>query len=633
MEGGNQLNISVRGLDPHRAWEFNLRKDGILYNSDLYAYPASHYSIPMESVEKIELVRGTGSLQYGAQFGGMLNYVTKQSDTTKKIAFESFNTTGSFRLLSTYNAVNGRINKLRYYAYFSKRSREGYRDNERTKYDAQGIHLEYKPFDKLTFRLEWARSNYIYQVPGPMTDAMLAENPRQATRFRNYYSPTIHVPSITIGWNINDQTRVQFVSSSVLGQRKSVIYDRPATIADTFNATTGFYNNRQVDIDRFNSYTQEIRLLHEYKIAGKVNHITSGIQIINNHLHRTQLGKGTTGMDYDLSLTDPVWGRDIHLRTFNLAVFAENSFQITHKLALNAGFRFESGQSKMGGKIVYYPENEIPVSIQRLFPLFGGGFSYKPLEYTEIYGGISQTYRPVLFKDIIPTSVFEKVDPGIKDADGFNAEFGCRGAYKFLKWDITGFFLQYTNRFGTLALTDSVGNFYTYRTNIGNAGTKGLELLLQANWSAPIGVGFTVFTSTSLMDGRYTSGTLRSGSSNQPIKGNKIESTPLFISRNGLTIQWKFLSTTLLVSHTSNSFADPLNTVLPNSTGTVGIVPGYTLTDINTSIQLTDLIEIKAGINNLANKQYFTKRPSFYPGPGIWPSDGRNGYFSFILRL
>jgi Fe(3+) dicitrate transport protein len=29
-------------------------------------------------------------------------------------------------------------------------------------------------------------------------------------------------------------------------------------------------------------------------------------------------------------------------------------------------------------------------------------------------------------------------------------------------------------------------------------------------------------------------------------------------------------------------------------------------------------------INNVTNKQYFTKRPSFYPGPGIWSSDGRS---------
>ena len=97
MDGsGNQINISTRGLDPHRGWEFNIRKDGVLTNSDMYGYPASHYSMPLESIERIELVRGTGSLQYGSQFGGMLNYVSKQGDTTKSIHFESYNTVGSF---------------------------------------------------------------------------------------------------------------------------------------------------------------------------------------------------------------------------------------------------------------------------------------------------------------------------------------------------------------------------------------------------------------------------------------------------------------------------------------------------------------------------------------------------------
>ena len=69
MDGtGNQVNIATRGLDPHRSWENNIRQNGVMTNSDMYGYPASHYSPPMESVERIELVRGTGSLQYGAQF-------------------------------------------------------------------------------------------------------------------------------------------------------------------------------------------------------------------------------------------------------------------------------------------------------------------------------------------------------------------------------------------------------------------------------------------------------------------------------------------------------------------------------------------------------------------------------------
>jgi Fe(3+) dicitrate transport protein len=34
-------------------------------------------------------------------------------------------------------------------------------------------------------------------------------------------------------------------------------------------------------------------------------------------------------------------------------------------------------------------------------------------------------------------------------------------------------------------------------------------------------------------------------------------------------------------------------------------------------------MRVRAAVNNLFDLQYFTKRPQFYPGPGIWPSDGR----------
>ncbi|MCU0349169.1 MAG: TonB-dependent receptor plug domain-containing protein, partial [Saprospiraceae bacterium] len=130
MDGtGNQINISTRGLDPHRGWEFNIRKNGIITNTDLYGYPASHFTLPMEAVERIEMVRGTGALQYGQQFGGMINYVVKQPDTTRSIVLETVNTAGSFGLLSSYNAISGKVGKLEYYAYYNRRIADGYRDN------------------------------------------------------------------------------------------------------------------------------------------------------------------------------------------------------------------------------------------------------------------------------------------------------------------------------------------------------------------------------------------------------------------------------------------------------------------------------------------------------------------------
>lgn len=634
MDGaGNQINIAARGLDPHRGWEFNNRKDGIITNSDMYGYPASHYSMPLESIGRIELVRGTGSLQYGAQFGGMLNYVTKQGDTTRPISFENITTAGSFNLLSSYNAIGGKLGKFKYYAYIYKKSRDGYRDNEHTNSEAEAVNITYES-DKFSIRAEWARSNYRYRIPGPLTDAMFQANPRQATRSRNYFSPDIHVPSVTMNWQVAPQTKLQFTSSAVLGRRNSVLYDKPTNVADTINLTTLQYNNRQVDIDRFNSYTTELRLLQEYSLGKQTSSLTAGVQYMNNDLHRTQLGKGTTGSDYDLTLLDPVWGRDVHLKTNNIALFAENKFQLLENLSANIGARVEMGKTDMSGKITYYPENAIPVTIKHRFPLLGVNISYRFDKNVELYSGWSQAYHPMLFKDLIPASLFEKVDPNIKDAKGYNAEFGLRGNWRFLRWDINGFLLQYNNRFGTLAQTDNTGAFYTYRTNIGNSLTKGAEVFIQADWLTADKMVFSLFTSTAFIHARYTNGNVKSGNANVNVTGNKVESAPDIITRNGASIKYKKAGFSVMYSYTGKTYADALNTVEPlKTTGAVGLVPAYGIMDMNASFRFSKNLEGRFNVSNVTNKQYFTKRPTFYPGPGVWPSEGRNVSATLAIRL
>lgn len=635
MDGsGNQINIAARGLDPHRGWEFNIRKDGVLTNSDMYGYPASHYSMPLESIERIELVRGTGSLQYGAQFGGMLNYVSKQGDTSRAVGFESINTLGSFNLLSSYNAIGGKLGKIKYYAYLYKKSKDGYRKNEHTDSEAESVMLTYEPNKNFSIRLEWSRSKYLYRIPGALTDSMFAADPRQATRSRNYFSPDIHVPSVIINWQVADKTKLQLTGSAVLGRRNSVLFDKPTNIRDTIVTATQQYNNRQVDIDRFNSYTTELRLLQFYRLVKQTSSLAVGIQYMNNDLHRTQLGKGTTGSDYDLTLVDPVWRRDMHFKTTNLALFAENKFQIKNNLAVNIGARIEMGKTDMIGKIVYYPDNQIPVSIKHQFPLLGVNVLYKPGKNIELYGGWSQSYRPMLFKDLIPASLFEKIDPNIKDSKGYNAELGFRGNYKFLRWDVNGFLLQYNNRFGTLAQIDNGGNFYTYRTNVGNSFTKGVEAFVQADWILAKAVSLSVFTSTAFVHARYTKAIVKSGNANINIEGNKVESAPDLISRNGATIRFYKISFSVLYSYTAATFADALNTVQPpKATGAVGLVPSYGILDMNAALKISKNLELKMTMNNAANKQYFTKRPLFYPGPGVWASDGRNGSITLAIRL
>lgn len=635
MDGtGNQMNISTRGLDPHRGWEFNTRANGIITNSDLYGYPASHYSIPMEAVDRIELIRGTGSLQYGAQFGGMIDYATKGPDSTRAIAFESINSIGSFGLLSTYNAIGGTIGKFQYYTYFNKRVSDGYRDNSDTDFDAQSFLLIYKPVEQLRLKAELARSNYVYRIPGPLTDSMFNADPTYSTRSRNYFNPEIYIPSLSADWQINDRIYLSWVVSAVLGARNSVQFDKPATIVDAIDPVTLQYAPRQVDVDHFNSYTTELRILHQYALGKIPSVLVGGVQLINNDLHRQQLGKGTTGIDFDLSLTEPGWGRDLHFKTKNIAVFAENKFEVLPRLTVSPGIRFEIGESDMTGTITYYDPGELPNTISHHFPLLGVSAGYTLLNGNNFYGGWSQAYRPVIFKDIIPASTYELVDKNLKDARGYNLEIGYRGSWGGLRWDVSAFQLRYDNRLGSLSETNpDDGSFYIFRTNIGNSLTQGLEIFVEDYIRLGTHAGLSYFTSTSYFHARYKDASVRSGNDNIDVSGNHVETVPEWISRNGVTFRYRAASISVLYSYTAESFADALNTVEPSATGSVGVVTSYGILDVNASFRISNQVMVRFNINNITDESYFTKRPSFYPGPGVWSSDGRSANLSIGIKI
>jgi Fe(3+) dicitrate transport protein len=635
MDGsGNQTNISTRGLDPHRGWEFNIRTNGVLTNTDMYGYPASHFSLPMEAVASIELVRGTGALQYGGQFGGMLNYRLRQADTTRAFSLESINAAGSFGLTSTFNAIGGKLNKIRYYAYYSRRVSDGYRENGKSDYNGEGIVLDYFASPKFSLNATLLRSKYVYQLPGQLTDAMFLESPRQATRSRNYYSPEIWLPSITANWKIAQQTSLRWTVSATLGQRGSVMFDRLANVPDTIVSGAGTYNQRQVDIDNYHSRNTELKLLHQYRLWGQTNVLSAGIQYFNNNLHRRQQGKGSTGSDYDLNIDTSGWGRDMRLKSKNIAFSLENRFQISKKLSLSPGIRYELGESVLTARTAYYNPAFWPDKITHNFPLLGLNGEFVTGTEQMLYGGWSQAYRPVIFKDMVPGSLYEQSDKDLKDAYGYNMELGWRGKTSSWTWDVSAFSLLYNNRLGSVARYNaSIDTFVLYRTNIGDSRTNGLEIFLEYKFDISDYWHVNVFTATAFFDAKYLGDSLRvTSTENRSLKGKKLESVPVCISRNGLNIRYDQWSASFLYSYTGSTFSDPLNTELPSANGAVGKVPGYGLLDFNTTFRMKNLT-FRLSLSNILDKQYFTKRPTFYPGPGIWPSDGRSMAFSVAVKI
>jgi Fe(3+) dicitrate transport protein len=80
---GTHLNIGMRGLNPRRSSRTLLLEDGaptVFFAP--YGDPSAHYSTPLDRVDRIEVLKGSGQILYGPQtMGGMINFVTRPVPT------------------------------------------------------------------------------------------------------------------------------------------------------------------------------------------------------------------------------------------------------------------------------------------------------------------------------------------------------------------------------------------------------------------------------------------------------------------------------------------------------------------------------------------------------------------------
>ena len=83
------ISIGYRGLDPGRVQFTQVLKDGIPIHADQFGYPEAYYSPPLDTVDRLEFLRGGAALLYGPQPGGALNYITHRPRIDRAFAFGS----------------------------------------------------------------------------------------------------------------------------------------------------------------------------------------------------------------------------------------------------------------------------------------------------------------------------------------------------------------------------------------------------------------------------------------------------------------------------------------------------------------------------------------------------------------
>ncbi len=649
---GVQLGLGVRGLNPARIQEFNARQNGYDIAADPFGYPESYYTPPAEALDRIELVRGAASLQYGPQYGGLLNFVLRPPDPDRRLALTVRQTVGAFGLSNTFARVGGTVGRLSYTGFGLYKRTDGWRANNGVQQGTGYGLVRWQATERLSLSLEMTAMRYDYQQPGGRTDAEFATDPRGSNRARNWFRASWLLPAVVADWTLAEGTVVNVRTFGLVADRLSLGNLAPIDQPDT---TLG----RNLLADEYRNLGLEARLRHDYTLGrgggnggGTSATLVVGVRAFRGRTTRRQ-GNGPAGDGPDFRFLRPADPENFDYRfpSSNGAVFAENLFRLGPRLTLTPGARLEYLRTDARG--AYYAAGQRQTDAQRrtrTFPLLGLSAAYALVDdrrapdlpaaagggraRVEAYASVAQSYAAVSFNDLRVANPNFTVDPNLRDSRGYTAEAGLRGALggggqPWLTFDVGGFWLQYNDRVGIVG-----GN---RRTNIADARSVGVETLLEfhpanfwhwydlnrAFWFRD----FTLFASHGYTDARYVR------SENPAFRDKRVELVPRHVVRAGASVEFARLSYSWQVAYTAAQFADATNARVPNAAATVGLLPAFVVQDVSVAYRFPKRVSLAGGVNNLTDRRYFTRRATGYPGPGILPSDGRAWYASVEIRL
>ena len=638
---GLQLGLGGRGLNPNRNSNFNTRQNGYDISADALGYPESYYSPPSEAIKEIQFIRGAASLQFGPQFGGLINFKLKDGNPDKKIETTLRHSVGSYQLNNTFLSVGGKNKNWTYYGYGNYKFGNDWRENSNFNLKNGYIKLTNHFNEMGNISLELTKMNYLAKQPGGLTDKQFEINADTSLRTRNWFKVDWNLAAINFNYEFNSSTKINSRSFGLIASRESLGY------LDQINRIDPMLERNLIS-GQFKNIGNETRLIHLYERRNLPWAFLIGARIYKGKSIGIQ-GEASSSSDANFDFFDSESNissdyieSNYVFPSYNLSLFSEHIFNVNKKLSITPGLRFEFINTSADGSYrIEFPDlagNIIFDTIinenrnnNRSFLLSGVGLNYKINTDIEFYTNISENYRSVNFADMQIRNPNFKIDPILKDERGFNSDIGVRGTMKnILYFDASLYYLNYNNRIGTtLEIDTNLFNTYQYRTNISKSRTLGIESVLEINWTNFLKENLlhkiSTFFNFAYNNAQYIS-------SNEPaFFGKKVEMVPPIIFKSGVNYTYKDLSISYQFSYNKEQYSDATNATFQNN-AVVGIIPAYSIMDLSIQYQYKQF-QIESGINNLTNEKYFTRRAVGYPGPGIIPSMPRNFYLCMQIKV
>lgn len=620
LSNNSLLSLGSRGIgDPHESQDIMVLKDGIPFVMDMFGYSTVYYAPPLESMDRMEFVRGGSSLLYGPQPAGSLNYISHRPNLDKEFEFSTQNLVGSNDFYSNYTSMDGTIGRLSYLINYNHRSGDSFRDRN-SDYELNGgtimLGLDLNSNTRWLLTLDLYKSNA--GEPGGLNfltggnNLNYNQNREQTqTRFDRLLVER-QFASLALEHDFSEATQMVW---KVFGGYSNRTSQRQRGTG--FGTAPSGLNANLSTISEHRYYTlgTDLRFSHAWMTGGNEHHLTAGMTStytyapIENALGFTP--NATSGALYN----------DITRRSAYISFFAENQFKFG-RFSIIPAVRFENVWQTIDDSLrldsgTLAPLEERYREDAQHVPLGALGLSYELTDTSNLYFNLAQGYKPPAYADTLPINN-NVANTDLNPGHTLTYELGYRGQPSpFLNWDVSGFFIDYQDRFGTT----TAGGVTTVE-NVGHSQNWGIDVAAELDLIA---------AAAKVTGGDPESATKRFGNLafhvayewlnaefvDGPLAGKEPQYAPENMLRFGLTYRWRDrFKISLLQTYVGQHFGDDTNSANFN-------IPAYNVTDLIAEAKVwKENVTLLAGINNLFDQDYYSR----VRGGGVDPAYGRNFY-------
>lgn len=464
---GTHLNIGLRGLNPRRSSRTLLLEDGaptVFFAP--YGDPSAHYSTPIERLERVEVLKGSGQILYGPQtLGGMINFVTKPVprngfEGSAKLSVGNQGYRGAHLNLGTGSEQGGIMIDL------LKRQGDGIR--EQHDFDVQDVtikgQLNINSSHTLTAKYTRFEEDSLFSETG-LTGQEYLRNP-------------FSLPGSEGERYVMDRDTVQLIHGWQLGERARLttqVYhtktDRTSLRSREFESAFDPMDPSTIGLGELESeFATRPRQYDVFGIEPKLEftHSAFGVPsetIIGMRYHTEDIDRKKFEFDNFGDTTPEADERllaDVEATTF----YAQNTF-LMGNWTLTPGVRVEQiDQTKVlfsgvAGTANFQQEDMLDTSETETLP--GIGFTWNGLSNATVFGGVHRGFAPPRPDRDIENDMLQRVTPELATV----AELGIRGNVRAGSYEATFF---------NLDIEDIVVNSGGFFRNEGEAQHTGFEL-------------------------------------------------------------------------------------------------------------------------------------------------------------